>query len=396
MRISSSNIQLASQHAETQTYTRKETITERIRQIQDDAPNRTTTRAQNETDRPQTPPRFNISDTVNLSNRFEGLGTLMQRATQTIKDNTIVNSATPTEGMNPEDFEFSAEDKAKIEMIIAAVERITGKKIKLVEPDKALKEAYQTPTLDSLPVMAQMKADQQAAQEAIETAPPPTQIREVRYQFEESYYEAESTSFDAQGIVKTADGKEITMDISLSMSREFLREKSIDVTIEQIVKDPLVINFDGTAAELTDRKFAFDIDMDGATDQISFVKPGSGFLALDKNGDGTINDGSELFGARTGNGFAELAAYDDDANGWIDENDSIYEGLRIFSKDSDGNDQLVALGQRGVGAIYLGHTDTPFQVKDENNQLQGIVRKSGVFLNENGSAGTVQQLDLVV
>ncbi|MGA1197232.1 MAG: hypothetical protein ACO36I_12135, partial [Candidatus Latescibacterota bacterium] len=194
MRISSSNIQFASQHVETQTYTQKETITERIRQIQEDAPNRTTTRAQNETDRPQTPPRFNISDTVNLSNRFEGLGTLMQRATQTIKDNTIVNTATPTEGMNPEDFEFSAEDKAKIEMIIAAVERITGKKIKLVEPDKALKEAYQTPTLDSLPVMAQMKADQQAAQEAIETAPPPTQIREVRYQFEESYYEAESTS----------------------------------------------------------------------------------------------------------------------------------------------------------------------------------------------------------
>ncbi|MFT5365921.1 MAG: hypothetical protein ACI8V2_000863 [Candidatus Latescibacterota bacterium] len=402
MRISSSNIQFASHHFEVQKYSRKETITERIRQIAEDTPSRTTTRAAKDTDRPtMMSERVLNPNLVGVPDRFEGMATMMQRATQTIEGrrNSVISNAEPTEGIDAQSFEVSAEDKAKVEMIIAAVERMSGKKIKLVEPDKALKEAYQTPTLDNLPVVAQqnadIKANAEAELQAAAEAPPPIRIREVRYQFEESYYEAESTSFEAQGVVKTADGKEISIDVSLSMSREFSRKMSLDVTLEETVKDPLVINFEGTAAELTDRKFAFDIDMDGSADQINFVKPGSGFLALDKNGDGTINDGNELFGARTGNGFSELAAYDDDGNGFIDEGDSVYEGLRIFSKDANGNDQLVALGQRGVGAIYLGHTDTPFQMKDENNQLQGIVRKSGVFLNENGSVGTVQQIDLV-
>ena len=317
----------------------------------------------------------------------------MQRATQTIdgRRNSVIRDVAPANGIVAEELEISAQDKSKIDMIVAAVERMSGKKIKLVEPEKALQEAYETPALADLPAVAQMEAE-------IETAPetaPPVQIREVKYHFEESYYEAESTSFETRGVVKTADGKEISIDVSLSMSREFSREMAMDVVMEETVKDPLVINFDGPAAELTDRKFAFDIDMDGSPDQINFVKPGSGFLALDRNGDNAINDGSELFGARTGNGFSELAAFDEDGNGWIDEGDSVYDGLRIFSKDTDGNDQLVALGQRGIGAIYLGNTPTPFQLKDENNQIEGIVRSSGIFLNENGSVGTVQQIDLV-
>ena len=115
-----------------------------------------------------------------------------------------------------------------------------------------------------------------------------------------------------------------------------------------------------------------------------------------QNANGRIDDGRELFGPATGNGFAELAAHDEDGNLWIDESDSIYYSLRIWSKDAQGNDQLIALGQRGIGAIYLGHATTPFEVKNEQNQLQAAVRSSGIYLNEDGSAGTVQQLDLVV
>lgn len=79
------------------------------------------------------------------------------------------------------------------------------------------------------------------------------------------------------------------------------------------------------AASLTERDFAFDIDLDGHADQIAFVGTGSGFLALDRNGDGEINDGSELFGPESGDGFAELAAYDlnDTANHQLGEVRSI-------------------------------------------------------------------------
>jgi len=74
----------------------------------------------------------------------------------------------------------------------------------------------------------------------------------------------------------------------------------------------------------------------------------------------------------------------------------VYSGLRIWQKDSEGGDRLLALGQKGIGAIYLGHVDTPFEVKNEQNELEGVVRSSGVYLKEDGSTGTIQQLDLVV
>ena len=217
----------------------------------------------------------------------------------------------------------------------------------------------------------------------------------MSYDYYETHYESEQTSFSAQGVIKTADGREISFNAQLNMSREFMSQQHISLRAGDALKDPLVVNFNGSAAELTQRDFSFDIDADGRKDQIAFVAPGSGFLALDKNGDGQVNDGNELFGAQSGNGFADLAKYDDDHNQWIDENDSIYTKLRIWSRDAQGNDSLLGLGQQGVGAIYLGHIGTSFDIKSSANELQGQVKSSGVFLNENGSVGTVQQIDLV-
>jgi hypothetical protein len=204
-------------------------------------------------------------------------------------------------------------------------------------------------------------------------------------------------AFKAQAAIRTTDGRELTVDIDLRMSREFMQTTHIEMQAgDAPLIDPLVINWNGSAAELTERKFSFDLDMDGREDQVSFVKPGSGFLALDNNEDGRVNDGSELFGPTLNNGFAELAMHDEDQNGWIDENDSVFDKLRVWTKDEDGNDRLFALGKAGVGAIYLGHADTPFQLKNPSNELQGAIRTSGIYVSETGSAGTIQQIDLAL
>jgi hypothetical protein len=221
-------------------------------------------------------------------------------------------------------------------------------------------------------------------------------ITTVQIERHETYRESEQMSFTAGGIIKTADGREIDFSTQLNMSREFASEIITNRTESLQLKDPLVINFDGPAAALTETKFSFDLDNDGILDQISFLKSGSGFLALDHNQDGIINNGSELFGTSSGNGFADLLKYDLDQNGWIDENDSIYEKLRIWTKDESGEDVLFALGQKGIGAIYLGNVDTQFSFKDVANTTEGQLRKTGVFLRENGTVGTVQQIDLVV
>ena len=218
------------------------------------------------------------------------------------------------------------------------------------------------------------------------------------YDRHETYSETEQTTFDATGVVRTADGKEINFDLSLSMQRSYHEESDVSIRLgdAQATKDPLVINFSGSAAQLSSQRFKFDLDSDGQTDNINFVTGGSGFLALDRNGDGKINNGSELFGAKSGDGFADLAALDSDNNGWIDENDAAYAQLRVWTKDGNGNDQLATLKQAHVGAISLARTDTSFDLKDSTNALLGQIRASGVFLQETGMVGSVQQVDLTV
>lgn len=218
---------------------------------------------------------------------------------------------------------------------------------------------------------------------------------EYSYQSEE-----EETSFSTTGTVKTADGREIEFNLSMTMSRSFEESYAGAATfgpsLEQArLCDPLVINLDSNCANVSDQTFYFDLDADGVLDEISGLSAGSGFLALDKNGDGKINDGSELFGAKSGDGFADLAAYDEDGNGWIDENDPIFDKLRVWTKDSSGKDVLCAIGKAGIGAIYLGNAQTDFALNSaKDNSTNALVRKTGIFLYENGGVGTVQHLDM--
>ena len=214
----------------------------------------------------------------------------------------------------------------------------------------------------------------------------------ITYRVEQQYAEQESTYFSTNGIVRTADGREINIRVDVGMSRSFQAAFSKEMTVDTC--DPLVLNFDGNAAELTDQKFYFDLDCDGKKELISGLGSGSGYLALDKNGDGVIGDGSELFGPGNGNGFEELAAYDEDGNGWIDENDVIFNSLKIWCKDENGNDRLCSLAEKGVGAICLQNVSTDFSLKNAKNETNGIIRNTGIFLYENGAAGTIQHVDM--
>jgi hypothetical protein len=220
----------------------------------------------------------------------------------------------------------------------------------------------------------------------------------VEYSRSESYTETEQTSFAASGTVKTADGKEISFSIELSMARSYHEESSVSLRLGDAAKqvDPLILNFGGTAAQLADQRFSFDLNSDGKQEQINSLKQGSGFLVFDRNNDGKINNGHEMFGPSSGNGFSELSALDDDDNGWIDENDSAYSKLQVWQGARNGQGELQSLAAAGVGAIALSHVSTPFSIKNETNDLLAQVRNSGIFLQHNGEAGTIQHVDLTV
>ena len=211
-----------------------------------------------------------------------------------------------------------------------------------------------------------------------------------------TYSETEETGFHANGRACTEDGRTIDFDINILMSRSYMEYMNVSIpTMADALCDPLVVNIGSDTADVRDQTFKFDLDADGTEDEISMLGKGSGFLALDKNGDGKINDGSELFGTKSGDGFGDLREYDSDGNGWIDENDDVFSKLKVWCKDENGKDILMDLKEADIGAIFLGEQQTEFSLGGADGYRDGVIRSTGVFLREStDAAGTVQHVDL--
>lgn len=227
---------------------------------------------------------------------------------------------------------------------------------------------------------------------------PQPPMKMIEYElFEKRTYvhqEKESTNFFTHGIVNTIDGKTIDFSFQMNLEREFFREDQfVHKEKGYVLIDPLVINLDTTIPRLSETRVSFDLDMDGEEEEISMLMPGSGFLSLDKNRDGIINNGNELFGPTTGDGFGELSDYDLDKNFWIDENDAIFDDLTIWENDDQGAMQLTKIKDAGIGAIYLVNAQTPFDLRNEDNLLQARIKKSSIALNEDGSVSSIQEMD---
>lgn len=209
------------------------------------------------------------------------------------------------------------------------------------------------------------------------------------------YQSEQQVCLTIQGRLNLADQRQIDFVLHTRMDSRLLFESGSGQYAGFAVRtDPLILNLQGGMAQLTDTAFDFDLDGDGRTDSIAMATGGSGFIAFDRNGDGKINDGSELFGTRTGDGFAELAQYDDDGNGFIDEADAIYSQLKFWSRDEKGNDRLLSLADAGVAAIGLEKANTPLQLRGLSGQEQGLIRSTGFFVGIQGEIGSVQQVDL--
>ncbi len=193
--------------------------------------------------------------------------------------------------------------------------------------------------------------------------------------------------FESAGSVTTEDGRQIdfTMRFKMDQDSVMIQVEAADPVV-QAVADPLMISLNGGEISLSHERFDFDLNADGMAESIPLSGSGSGIFALDKNRNGQIDNGREVIGALSGDGFSDLKAFDEDNNGWIDDQDAIYQELRIWLKQVD-QDKLISLADAHVGAIYLGKTQTPFDLGD------GLLRNSGLFLDEDGRAGRIQQID---
>lgn len=265
------------------------------------------------------------------------------------------------------EIKLSEKDKLKLKLIKAILEKLTGRKVKFL-----ILELSESNEISSV--------EERSAR---------TQLGLV-YERDEYQKESESTNFSAKGYIETEDGRKIEFEVNFHLSRSYESRQSFRFAVGAL-QDPLVLKFDDTPIEFSNRKLRLDLDLDGESEEF-FLPKNAAFLVLDLNDNGKLDDGRELFGPSTGNGFLELERYDSDKNRWIDESDAVFVKLRVLK--IDGNDlKLVTLLEANVGAIYLGFVKTQFSFYDVGNLL-GKLNSSGVYLTEDGKARTIHQLDL--
>jgi hypothetical protein len=134
--------------------------------------------------------------------------------------------------------------------------------------------------------------------------------------------------------------------------------------------DPLTFDLDGDGIETTGRgnRIVFDHNADGVKNGTGWVNADDGLLVLDRDGNGTIDSGRELFGdntiksngERAQNGFDALADWDVNEDGVIDAQDEIFTELRLWRDlNQDGisqSEELLTLSDLNIASINLQNT----------------------------------------
>lgn len=316
-----------------------------------------------------------------VSERSESLrrgqnGPRLSVANPTVSDPVTLSPAGQEAAARAAD-EQTLNDDPRTSLIRLMIEALTGKKLKLFDPES----------------LQSANSDGSVANTATAAVSGSGFTLEQRTHLEIH----ERSSFSASGTVLTADGQRIDFSLTLTVARDYVEDTAFSLIAggDQRKVDPLVLNFAGNAASLNDQRFDFDLNADGDNESIASLSRGSAYLVFDRNGDGRVNSGAELFGPQSSDGFAELAALDEDHNGWIDENDNAFSQLRLWQGAAGTSlSSLQTLSSAGVGAIALQRIATPFQLTDHANGTLGEIRTSGIFLHEDGTTGTIQQIDL--
>ncbi|WP_370470190.1 hypothetical protein [Snodgrassella alvi] len=177
--------------------------------------------------------------------------------------------------------------------------------------------------------------------------------------------------------------------------------KSINREGKYHIYDPIILDLDGDGIETIGSNelegALFDHDNDGIRTATGWVKSDDGILVFDRNGDGIINNGSELFGDSSKiwngkfaqNGYEALKEFDSNFDGKVNAKDKNFSKLRVWRDlNHDGitqENELFTLEQVGVKALYLEHQNTNSSLGNGNTLTQtGSYEKTDGSINKMG------------
>ncbi|MEM7778320.1 MAG: hypothetical protein AAF732_22290, partial [Pseudomonadota bacterium] len=161
----------------------------------------------------------------------------------------------------------------------------------------------------------------------------------------------------------------------------------------QPVDDPLVLDLDGDGIETVSTLHSgvhFDLDGDFFAEKTGWVGADDGFLVLDRNANGRIDDITEMFGAPGVSGFVELAELDDTGDGLITADDAAFASLQVWRDlDQDGvtdEGELFSLAELDIVSI-----DAVGETLDAVTPQGTTLREKGGFTRGDGSTGDVYE-----
>ena len=171
------------------------------------------------------------------------------------------------------------------------------------------------------------------------------------------------------------------------------------------VHDPITLDLDGdgieTVASNGYKGALFDHSNDGIRTATGWVSKDDGFLVYDRNGDGVVNNGGELFGdntllkngERATNGYQALADLDDNGDGKVDAADSAFAHLRVWRDlNQDGISQegeLLTLNEAKVKALNLANKNTDRDLGNGNS-----LAEEGTYTDSDGNEKQMGDLNL--
>ena len=195
-----------------------------------------------------------------------------------------------------------------------------------------------------------------------------------------------SFEFEASQQINLSVFIDQNQSININATTQQSFELDISVQNQPVERaDPLVLNLDNSDFSFDSQLIQFDLNADGELDYITQLSSGNSYLALDKNQNGIIDNGAELFGDALGSkdGFVELSLYDDNQDGLINANDRIFQHLLLLNFTESNSQKIVELASTDVNSISLNKTHT---LTEYNDNL--LIARSE-FTRRDGSTGTV-------
>lgn len=198
----------------------------------------------------------------------------------------------------------------------------------------------------------------------------------------------EMTRFAAE--ITFADGS----SSQLQLSYQRYEQESLTLRAGADAIDPLALDLGGGGlqARRAEQPLQVDLQGDGSLENLPDLGNGGVWLVHDRNGNGLVDDGSELFGPASGNGFRDLAALDVDHNGWVDADDPAWSSLALWRQDGS----LIDLEAADLSALSTASLDGAFTLRDQHDQDLAQLRRTGVYLKTDRQLGAIQQLDIIV